>query len=68
MTAKRTSITYSFTQPYLPVSYNPFYQTVQSAGVEQELALLDRIDQQVKEMLTYPDAHAIINKLNNREA
>lgn len=56
-------IDFSWTQPYLTTSYNPFYQVVQDQQTELELDRLDAIDVLVDEMLTYPDAEAIINKV-----
>jgi len=58
--------TASWTQPYLPTSYNPFYQTVRQHQIEQELDRLDAIDVLVDEMLTYPDAEAIMNKIRHK--
>ena len=62
MDRKFPSYSYSWTQPY-NVSMNPFYRSVQDAQLELELDRLDAIDILVDEMLTYPDAEAIINKL-----
>jgi len=56
-------INLSWTQPYYNHSYNPFYQRVQEQQVELELDRLDAVDILVDEMLTYPDAEAIINKI-----
>ena len=53
----------TWTQPYLPTSYNPFYQTVHQRQVELELDRLDAVDVVVDEMLTYPDAEAIIKRV-----
>lgn len=53
----------SWTQPYLPTSYNPFYQTVEQRQTELELDRLDAVDILVDEMLTYPDAEAILSKI-----
>ena len=66
---KRYTISpHTFTQPYTVV-YNPFYQSVQAAQLEQELDRLDAVDVLVDEMLTYPDAERILNKIRqNREA
>jgi len=58
---------FSWTQPY-NTSYNPFYQSVQHSELELELDRLDAVDVLVDQMLTYPDAEAIINKLKaNKE-
>jgi hypothetical protein len=59
-------VSYSWTQPYLPTSYNPFYQSVQDAELERELDRLDAVDVLVDEMLTYPDAEAILNKIRQQ--
>jgi hypothetical protein len=52
-------VSYTWTQPYT-VSLNPYYNTLTLA---HELQRLDDIDRAVQNMLTYPDAEAIINKL-----
>lgn len=58
------SISTSWTQPYLPTSYNPFYESSdRHAQVSNELYDLECIDEQVEQMLTYPDAEAIINRV-----
>jgi hypothetical protein len=62
MDRKFTGYSFSWTQPY-EVSYNPFYQSVQDAQLEAELDRLDAVDVLVDEMLTYPDAEAIMNKI-----
>ena len=61
----------SWTQPYLPTSYNPFYEQqaqAQERAVELENLLYDLecIDEQVDQMLTYPDAEAIINRISKQ--
>lgn len=60
------NVNYSWTQPYLPTSYNPFYQTHTQATVNKELDRLESIDRLVDEMLTYPDAEAILNKIKGQ--
>lgn len=62
---KRFTFSYTFTQPY-NVSMNPLYQDQVTLN---ELQRLDDIDRAVQNMLTYPDAERIINKLKgNNEA
>ena len=63
--------TASWSQPYLPTSYNPFYQSSydaqeRHADVMNLLYDLECIDEQVNEMLTYPDAERIINTVLNK--
>jgi hypothetical protein len=65
MDRKFPSYSYSWTQPY-GVSYNPFYQSVQDAELERELDRLDAVDVLVDEMLTYPEAEAILNKIRQQ--
>ena len=60
---RKHSISYSWTQPYSVVSHNPFYQNL---TVAHELQRLDDIDRAVQNMLTYPDAEAIINTVMKR--
>jgi hypothetical protein len=68
MDRKLPGYSFSWTQPYSSVSMNPFYQSVQDAQLELELDRLDAVDVLVDEMLTYPDAEAIINVLKaNKE-
>lgn len=59
MAHKWTGYSFTFTQPYT-VSMNPYYNQL---SVAHELQRLDDIDKAVQNMLTYPDAEAIINKL-----
>jgi hypothetical protein len=54
---------FSWTQPYLPTSYNPFYQTVRAAELELELDRLDAVDLLVDQMDSYPDAQQIITRV-----
>jgi hypothetical protein len=75
-------ISYSWTQPYLPTNYNPFYQPSdehkvteeqkkrkeQEIELANEIAWLDYVESEfIQDMLTYPDAEAIINKIMNKE-
>lgn len=52
---------FSWTQPYLPTSYNPFYE--RKVDVAKEMAKIEMVDNWVDAMLTYPDAERIINKI-----
>ena len=61
------SYDWSWTQPY--VSMNDFFQgkdcgeIYEALSVEQEIDALDKTDETVQKMLTYPDAEAILNKI-----
>lgn len=61
------SINYTYSQPYLPTSYNPFYTPKERvAGVNavtEEMIRIAAVDNIVQNMLTYPDAEAILNKI-----
>jgi|TARA_B110000858_G_C17454091_1_gene315511 hypothetical protein len=57
------SVSASWTQPYLPNSYNPFYEPSPKHVATEELIKLAAIDSIVDAMLTYPAAEAIINKI-----
>lgn len=62
------SLSAKWTQPYLPTSYNPFYTPAPSPLDQHNETLnllydLECIDEQVDEMLTYPDAERIINRI-----
>lgn len=66
MTERRniTGYSASWTQPYLPTSYNPFYErtpTPSTSSVQEEMIRIEAVDNIVQNMLTYPDAEAIIN-------
>lgn len=51
---------FSFTQPYPGYSWP---DPVQQVNVMNELARLDFLEQQIQEMLTYPDAERIIKRI-----
>ena len=53
----------SWTQPYLPTSYNPFYSPSPEHVATQEMIRIEAVDNIVQNMLTYPDAEAIISKV-----
>mgnify|MGYP000633145065 CR=1 FL=1 len=68
----RWQIKYQFTQPYHTIDFvydtqnpsmNPLYQ---DQIILNELQRLDDIDRAVQNMLTYPDAERIINKLRQK--
>ena len=58
---------FSWTQPYMPTSFNPFYERAQDLRVEEELDRLEAADRIVQNMLTYPDAERILNKIRQGE-
>ena len=49
---------FSWTQPY--VSMNPVYQQI---NVENEIARMDFLEEQIREMSSYPDAEKILKKI-----
>jgi len=51
----------SWTQPYLPTSYNPFYE--QPLSVQEQMAKIEMIDGWVDAMREYPDAAKIIREI-----
>jgi len=53
----------SWTQPYLPTSYNPFYSPSPEHVATEEMIRIEAVDNIVQNMLTYPDAEAIISKV-----
>ena len=53
------TMSYSYSQPYTAWNHP-------ASSVELELAVLDAIDNIIQNWLTFPDAEAIINKLNKR--
>jgi len=56
-----------WSQPY--ISMNDFFQgkdcgeIYEALSVEQEIDALDKADEAVQNMLTYPEAEAILNKI-----
>lgn len=68
MTERRniTGYSASWTQPYLPTSYNPFYESAPKPSTNELMAQIEMVDKWVDSMLTYPDAEAIINKLRHK--
>ena len=58
-------ISYSWTQPYLPTNYNPFYEPSPEHKVTEELIRIAAVDNIVDNMLTYPDAERIIKQVMN---
>jgi len=64
------SYDWSWTQPY--VSMNEFFQgkecreIYQDLSNQEELDRLDKTDETVDKMLTYPDAEAILNKIRRQ--
>jgi len=61
MSKKFQGYRFSFTQPYGHNQWNEAYDRLLS--VSQELRRLDATDTVVQNMLTYPDAEAIIEKI-----
>jgi len=55
---------FTWTQPYQPTSYNPFYE--RKTDIADEMARLEMVDRWVDAMLTYPDADAILNKIRHK--
>lgn len=58
---------FSFSQPYLPTSFNPFYERARDLELEREIDRLEAADRIVQNMLTYPDAERILNKIRQGE-
>lgn len=57
------SYNFSWNQPYLPTSYNPFYQSVRSAEIELELDRLDAVDLIVDQMDSFPEVEILLSKV-----
>ena len=53
------NINYSWTQPYLPTSYNPFYER---AWVYENNSMLEAIEQKLASMDRFPEAEKLIQK------
>jgi len=55
---------FSWTQPYLPTSYNPFYE--RKVDVADEMTRLEMVDRWVDAMFAYPDAEEVLNAIGRR--
>jgi len=53
-------IQHSWTQPYLPISYNPFYQPSPEYVATEEMIRLNAVDEIVDCMDSYPDAEKLL--------
>ena len=56
----------SWTQPYLPTSYNPFYERSvprSELTVQEELERLQEIDDQVTLMKSYPQVEQLLKNI-----
>ena len=56
-------IQHSWTQPYLPTSYNPFYQPSLKHVTTEELIRLNAVDEIVDCMDSYPDAERLLKNI-----
>ena len=66
MNDKKWTVNHTWTQPYLPTSYNPFYERTiprSELTVQEELERLQEIDDQVTLMDSYPEAETVIRKI-----
>ena len=54
---------FSFTQPYPSFFTQEMKDLINERRVEDEIDALDRTDEVIQNMLTYPDAEAILNKI-----
>ena len=57
------SFTTSWTQPYLPTSYNPFYQPSPEHAATEEMIRIAAVDNIVAEMTEYPDAERLLSSI-----
>ena len=53
----------SWTQPYLPTSYNPFYQPSPEHAATEEMIRINAVDNIVAEMTEYPDAERLLKNI-----
>ena len=66
MNDKKWTINHTWTQPYLPTSYNPFYERTiprSELTVQEELERLQEIDDQVALMDTYLEAEQLLKNI-----
>tara|TARA_R110000796_G_scaffold30689_1_gene81793 strand:- start:687 stop:905 length:219 start_codon:yes stop_codon:yes gene_type:complete len=57
------SFSTSWTQPYLPTNYNPFYQPSPEHAATEEMIRINAVDKIVAEMTEYPDAERMLRKI-----
>ena len=63
---KKWSMSAKFTQPYHSLDSGKIYELLkaQETEIANELAWLDYVEEEfIQNMLTYPDAEAILNKI-----
>lgn len=58
-----SSYNFSWTQPYPSFFTQEMKDLINERKVEEELDALDRADEAVQNMLTFPDVEAILNKI-----
>ena len=63
MSNKFEGYSYKFTQPYPSFFTQEMKDLIQERKVEDEIDALDKTDEAIQNMLTYPDAEAILNKI-----
>lgn len=66
MNDKKWTMNHTWTQPYLPTSYNPFYERTvprSELTIQEELERLQEIDDQVTLMDSYPEAEQLLKNL-----
>ena len=59
---------FSWSQPYNSYSGMSAGEIYQDLSVREEMIRIDAVDNIVQNMLTYPDADAIINKIRQGES
>ena len=57
------SINYTYSQPYPSFFTQEMKDLINERKIEDEIDALDRTDEAIQNMLTYPDAEAILNKI-----
>ena len=57
------STNYTYSQPYPSFFTQEMKDLINERKIEDEIDALDRTDEIVQNMLTYPDAEAILNKI-----
>ena len=66
MNDKKWTVNHTWTQPYLPTSYNPFYERTiprSELTVQEELERLQEIDDQVTLMKSYPQVEQLLKNI-----
>jgi hypothetical protein len=66
MKPENFSYSFSYTQPYS--NWDMYRLNMQKIDIENEIARLDFLEEQIQSMKTYPDAEKIIHQIMGRQS